>query len=165
MKHKELIIFIAWGLFFALLGEIFNNFIILDQPWSLLLIITPIYILYFLAIGLVKTRNFIKPLPLCVLAGLFGLIIVENIIFKKYIEPWPIQIFMFSYWFSLASYPFLMVSKKYILILLPIIFAILTFIVAYFTKQDLFLTLAITQFIFWIVSALNNIFCLIKKTQ
>ena len=157
--------YILWGLIFAFSGEILDNFIINHRSYILLLIILPIYTLLIWGAFYIYKRLNLSPLYFCLLGGLIGLIVIENIILGKYTESWPIQIFMFSYWFSIISYPFLMIQKQYKWLLLPISIGIFVSILMYIKSYDLFLTLAFFQFVFWIISAIMNGYFLKKQVE
>ncbi|HLB95465.1 MAG TPA: hypothetical protein VJK26_01005 [Patescibacteria group bacterium] len=153
MVKLKLYQYVIWGLFFAIVGEFYNNLIIYHRGPLILLIAAPIYALFLTIIFWFYRRTSLSPLAYSIFSALIGLVLVENIILKKYSEPWPIQIFMFSFWFSIVSLPFLIRLKKYLLLLIPFFSALVAALLAQTVKDELFLTLALFQFVFWIMAA------------
>ncbi len=156
--------YILFGIIFALAGEIFDNFIVNHRPFLILPIILPVYLLFFFVMGKMQQR-FETPVKISLLGGLIGLILIENLILQKFTEPWPIQIFMFSYWTSITSYPFVVFMKKYRNIFISLGFAVAAAVVTFSVTWSVFLSLALLQFIFWISSAINNIRFLSKAPK
>ena len=154
---------ILWGMLFALSTEIFGNFIINQMSYQLLLIIIPIYTLFFLISFIIYIRLKLSPRFFSLIIGLFGLIIIENIILKKFVEPWPIQIFMFSYWFSIISYPLLLLTKSKKILIRPFIIALVLSIISFPILKSISTALSLFIVIFYIASAIGNIFYLKQK--
>jgi hypothetical protein len=157
--------YLGWGLGFALAGEIFNNLIVLHNSGIIILIILPIYLLFFLLAYYLSQKLRWSPLAFSLIFGLIGLILIENLILHKFTESWPIQIFMFCFWFAIVSYPLIIIKKYYLSILVSIILAIVAASISYLIKPEVFLTLAILQFVFWISSAIINFQYLLRVKE
>lgn len=152
------------GMVFALAGEIFDNFILNHRPYIMLTIIVPVYFLFFLIIFNVYNKIQWKPIFFGLISGLIGLVLIENIILQKFNQPWSIQIFMFCYWFSVVSSPFVVFKLKWRWLIIPFVTAILLGSLGFFLSKDnnLFLGLAMFQLVFWIGVAINNVITLSK---
>ena len=157
---KTLIKLILWGMLFALAAEIFNNFIINDASYLLLLTIIPIYILFFFVVFGIYTRLKLSPRAFCLIIGLIGLIIIENIILKKSGEQWPIQIFMFSYWFSIVSYPMILLSKSKKILIKPFVISLVISTGYLVIFKDVPTTMSLSMVSFFVASAVGNFFYL-----
>ena len=155
---KKLIKLILWGLLFALSTEIYDNFIINDRPFILLLIIIPIYALLFLISFKIHIKLKLSPRLFSLIMGLIGLIMIENIILKKFVEPWPIQIFMFSYWFSIFSYPLLMLTKSKKILIRPFIIALVISIGSFPILKSVSIALPLLMVVFYVASAIGNFY-------
>lgn len=161
MSMKFRFRFILWGLLFAVSGEIFDNFIANSRPLLLLPIVIILYSIFFLlasqAYKFFEGRRYSIRIY-CLVMGIIGLLVIENILLGKFTELWPIQILMFSYWFSIVSYPFIMMKRKKTVIVFPLISAAIASIALSFMFNYMLLVPALFQFIFWIVSAIRNFF-------
>lgn len=150
------------GLLFSITTESYNAFIIEDTTYLLLLTIIPIYILFFFVVFGIYTRLKLSPRAFCLIIGLIGLIIIENIILKKSGEQWPIQIFMFSYWFSIVSYPMILLSKSKKILIKPFIIALVVSAGYLIIFKDVSTTMSLSIVSFFIASAVGNFFYLKK---
>ncbi len=151
--------YILWGLIFAVSGEIFDNFIANSRPLILLPIIIILYSIFFLlafqAYRFFEKRGY-SIRTYCLVMGIFGLLVIENILLGKITELWPIQILMFSWWFSIVSYPFVMMNKKKTVLLIPFVTSISGSMITILLAGDMSLAINIFQFLFWIISAIMN---------
>jgi len=165
MKNT-LIKFVLLGLLFSIVTESYNAFIIEDTTYLLLLTIIPLYTLFFLAIYMAYKKLSLSPRRFCLIVGLIGLIIIENIILGRFVEQWPIQIYMFSYWFSLASYPMILLSvpfKKITKILVkPLIISLVISTAYLLVFENASTTMSLSIVSFYIASAIGNFFYLKK---
>ena len=163
MKNT-LIKFVLLGLLFSIATESYQAFIIEDQSYTLLLTIIPIYALFSFVVYKAYKRLSLSPRTFCLIVGLIGLVIIENIIIGRFVEQWPIQIYMFSYWFSLVSYPMILLSvspKRVIKILVkPFIISLVVSIAYLFIFENTSTTMSLSIVSFYIASAVGNFFYL-----
>lgn len=162
--RKTLIKLILLGLLFSIVTESYQAFIIEDQAYSLLLTIIPIYTLFFLVVFKVYNKLNLSPRKFCLIIGLIGLVIIENIILGRFVEQWPIQIYMFSYWFSIVSYPMILLSvpfkriKK--ILVKPAIISLVISVIFLIIFKDVSTTMSLSIVSFYIASAVGNFFYL-----
>jgi len=163
---KTITKFVLLGLLFSIVTESYQAFIIEDQTYLLLLTIIPIYTLFFLVIYTAYKKLSLSPRRFCLIIGLIGLVIIENIILGRFVEQWPIQIYMFLYWFSLASYPLIILSvskKKIVKILIKPAIISLVISAGYLAIfKNVSITMSLSIVSFYIASAVGNFFYLKK---
>ena len=154
--------FVIIGLIIALVGEVFDNLIVNHRPVMMFAIIIPIYALFFFLIFLARKNTKLSSIVFVLFFGTLMWLFLENLILRKFVEPWPIQIFMLCYWVSLIGYPFLFIGKKYKGLMIAFTIALVVGLISYFTGAHRFLSFAIFQFSFWISSAIILTIALIK---
>ncbi|MCL5407337.1 MAG: hypothetical protein M1429_02480 [Patescibacteria group bacterium] len=149
-----------------MIGEFFDNFIVNHRAPMIILGIVPAYLIFFILAFYLFIYFKPNKLLFSSLAGLFGLIIIEDIILQHFNLAWPIQIFMFCYWFSLISYSLILTSLKSArLFLLPLFLSLVISLVTFLISKNTYLSLAILEMFFWIISAIRNGILLQKTTN
>ena len=136
---------VLYGLLVAFAGEFYNNIIVLKGTILPVLVSVPVYLIYFSIAyrGLGYRRMNIRIPGYSLLAGLAGLIIVEYFIIGKLTEPWPIHIFMFSWWVSIFTYPIVIEKNSYTPLIFPFIISVAAAITAALLWSNGFLALSV----------------------
>jgi hypothetical protein len=123
----------------------------------------PIYAALFFVAFKLYLKYKPKPLHFSLIMGVIGIVIIENIILKKFVEPWPIQIFMFSYWFSIFSYPLVMLTKSIKIFRIPLSIALVIAVITSPIFKNIFITLPLFIVLFFVSSAVANFIYLRKR--
>ncbi|MCL5410907.1 MAG: hypothetical protein M1324_03605 [Patescibacteria group bacterium] len=155
--RKNIYKLIGLGFVLAMSGEFYDNFIVNHRPPIIIFGIIPSYLIFLLFAFYLFVHFKPNKLFFSFLAGLFGLIVIEDIILQHFGLAWPIQIFMFCYWFSIVSYPLILTSLKSAqLFLLPLFLSLAISLITFSISKNTYLSLAVLEVFFWIISAIRN---------